>query len=475
VALTGQRPHGRLAPALSDSPRLVSDDGRDGVSLQPGELVEVLAAPEKTQAGPVVWRLRHHTGLVGSVSLQPDGLEWLAADADSEEVSEILWIAACSADNGTGHAQITFTRAPRNVYDGATVHLNANLALATHGESVQEVLGSGDPTESHQRFTLKKQPLTRYVLPGHVDPTSTLQVFVNRLAWTPTDTLVQLDAHSRAYSVQTDQDGTVEILFGDGTRGARLPPGTENVVATYRTGAGLAGEVRAGSLAQLMTRPLGVRSVTNPVAASGAAPAEAADLVRQRAPESLLHRNRIVSLPDYATFAAARADVAATDVRWLQVGHQRVLHVTVVPVPGSGLLVDDIAAAMRAAQATPVDVQVDLAVTVLFAATVKIMPNAARLVGDLVADVRAALLDVFSLSNRHLAQPVTASDIVRVVQAVAAVQMVDLVAFDYASAAPASPRPQLSAQSARVDRATGRIQPAQVLALDSDHLTVELA
>jgi putative hydrolase of the HAD superfamily len=30
----------------------------------------------------------------------------------------------------------------------------------------------------------------------------------------------------------SDDDGTVHILFGDGTRGARLPTGTGNVVAT---------------------------------------------------------------------------------------------------------------------------------------------------------------------------------------------------------------------------------------------------
>ncbi len=47
-----------------------------------------------------------------------------------------------------------------HAYVRSSVRLNANVAPATHGESVQEVLGSGDAALAHQRFILRKPPLT---------------------------------------------------------------------------------------------------------------------------------------------------------------------------------------------------------------------------------------------------------------------------------------------------------------------------
>src|SRR5205823_3274833 len=73
-----------------------------------------------------------------------------------------------------------------------------------------------------------------------------------------------------ALSTHGDDGGTTTVQFGDGNTGARLPMGRENVTATYRKGVGLPGLVKAGQLTLLMTRPLGVRGVTNPMPSSGA-------------------------------------------------------------------------------------------------------------------------------------------------------------------------------------------------------------
>ena len=58
-------------------------------------------------------------------------------------------------------------------------------------------------------------------------------------------------------------------MFGDGTRGARLPSGVNNLRATYRKGLGNDGNVAAEKLTQLITRPLGLKTVSNPLAAAG--------------------------------------------------------------------------------------------------------------------------------------------------------------------------------------------------------------
>jgi hypothetical protein len=48
-----------------------------------------------------------------------------------------------------------------------------------------------------------------------------------------------LDARSQNYSIRIDDDGKTSAVFGDGEP-ARLPTGSENVTATYRSGIGLA-------------------------------------------------------------------------------------------------------------------------------------------------------------------------------------------------------------------------------------------
>ena len=112
------------------------------------------------------------------------------------------------------------------------------------------------------------------------------------------------------YITRTDDTGQTTIQFGDGVMGARLPTGQDNVRATYRKGLGLAGTVQPEQLSLLMTRPLGVKAVTNPHAASGAADPESPEEIRRNAPLTVLTLERAVSLQDYEDFARTFAGIA---------------------------------------------------------------------------------------------------------------------------------------------------------------------
>jgi len=83
---------------------------------------------------------------------------------------------------------------------------------------------------------------------------NTLQVRINGVLWDETSTLFGQSAGSTVYIVRIEDDGRTSLAFGDGKSGSRLPTGMENVVAGYRSGIGLAGEVSAGSLSLLQTR-----------------------------------------------------------------------------------------------------------------------------------------------------------------------------------------------------------------------------
>src|SRR5207244_13198425 len=59
-----------------------------------------------------------------------------------------------------------------------------SLVAVTRGESVAEILGSGDAAQSFQRFRLKKSPLTYVAAPGSATGRrSTLAVRVDGVLW----------------------------------------------------------------------------------------------------------------------------------------------------------------------------------------------------------------------------------------------------------------------------------------------------
>ena len=87
-----------------------------------------------------------------------------------------------------------------------------------------------------------------------------------------------------------------------GCRAAR-----NNVRAKYRKGIGVEGLVKSGQLSMLLSRPLGVKGVTNPLAAGGAQDPEQLGDARANAPLKVLTLDRVVSLRDYENFARAFA------------------------------------------------------------------------------------------------------------------------------------------------------------------------
>ena len=165
------------------------------------------------------------------------------------------------------------------------MRINANVAAATHGESVQELLGSGDATIPYQAFTLRQPPLTYVSADTPSGSASTLKVYVNDVLWQEAPFFYGRGANERIYILRRDDDGRTTVQFGDGINGARLPTGQNNVRAEYRKGSGLGGLVEAGQLSQLLSRPLGLKEVINPEAAEGAEdPSRAMTRARMRRP-----------------------------------------------------------------------------------------------------------------------------------------------------------------------------------------------
>ena len=385
-------------------------------------------------------------------------------------MSEVLIISAISYQGNT--TVLTFANAIQNTYQLATVTLNANVARATHGETTKEVLGSGDASQSRQNFVLKRPPLTYVPAATPSGAASTLEVRVNNLLWEESDSLYGLSSTDANYIVRREDDGTTSVTFGDSA--ARLPTGTENVTATYRSGIGPDGEVDAGTLTLLQSKPLGVRSVVNAVAATGSAGPENIDDARGNAPLRVLTLDRIVSLEDYEDFARSFSGIGKASAIAVWAGQMRLVHLTVgaasgQPVDPSSLLYNYLSSGIDAARDPVQIVRIDSFLLLQFnvTAAIKIAPR--YVAGDVIAAVTAALEEAFSFPKRDFAQPVSAAEVMLTMQNVDGVVASDLSQL-YGSDDPAGPSQiepaaYLLAQPAHWDGS--QIVPAQLLLINN--------
>ena len=211
------------------------------------------------------------------------------------------------------------------------------MALASHGETVAQILGAGDASKPFQRFELKRLPLTYRSAANETGADSELTVRVGDVAWTERSTLFGAASGERAYTVAPDAQGRLWLQFGDGQRGARLPSGVNNVRASYRQGIGQAGNVAAGQLTQLLSRPLGLKSVANPLPAQGGTDAEPAEWARRSMPLGTRTLGRAVSLLDYEDFALAFTGIAKAQAQVLHLPAGNTIAITVAGQDGAAV------------------------------------------------------------------------------------------------------------------------------------------
>ena len=347
-------------------------------------------------------------------------------------------------------------------YARASVKVFGNVVLATQGETRGEVLGSGDATQTLQRFSLKKPPLTYVPAPTASGIASTLEVRVNDILWRESPTLAGLSSRDRRYVVRAADDGTVSVIFGNGERGARLPTGAENVKAVYRSGIGRAGNVQAGQISLLATRPLGVKEVLNPLPATGGADPDTRDQVRRNAPESVTALDRLVSVSDYADFARSFAGIGkAAARRGRRAGRPQVV-VTIagqenVPIARDSALFTSLTQAVQDLGDPALPVEIDVASVAFLFIRAKVRIGADRLWETVVRDIRTSLLDTFSFDRSDLGQGVFSSEVIAALQNVDGVEMVDLDAL--AGISPADVATEEDLREKLTDLAAGTVRP----------------
>jgi predicted phage baseplate assembly protein len=349
-------------------------------------------------------------------------------------ISGVLQTVDLTLAGDTVHTTLSLAKPLAYTYKRSTVGLYGNVVKATHGETRSEVLGGGNAGPL-QSFVLKQPPLT-YVSAASVDGiASTLQVRVNEVLWHEAKGLAGLGPKDRAYLTRTDDAGKTTVIFGTGAQGLRPPTGLENIAAVYRNGIGQPGNVKAGQITLLASKPLGVKAVVNPLRASGGADKDTRDQARWNAPLATLSLDRLVSVQDYADFARTFGGVGKASATKLTDGVRQLVELTIagvndIPIDRSSDLYANIVQALRTYgdPFQPLRVDIRELLLLVLSAKVKVLPD--YLWVNVKPKVQAALLDAFGFQRRELGQTIYLSEVIQTIQSVEGVAYVDVDVLD---------------------------------------------
>jgi predicted phage baseplate assembly protein len=393
--------------------------------------------------------------------------------ADGAIVSEAVVLDGLEVEQGI--PTLHLSRELQNAYVPASVAINANVARATHGETRAEPLGSGNGSIPFQRFSLKQTPLTFVSAPTASGASSTLEVRVNDILWTEVPSLVDAGNDERVYVTRRGDRGDVGVQFGDGITGSRLPTSVNNVAARYRVGTGLAGMLADHQISLLMSRPLGVKAVVNPLPTTGASDPESRDQARRNAPLTVLALDRIVSLQDYQDFSRAFAGIGKARAEPLAQGEHTLVHLTVGsaaggPVEATSELLANLRRAIDRSRDPLPDVHVASFEPVEFKVAAEVLVDSPTFIAEnVLSSVSAALRATFDFAHRDFAQPVAESEVIAAIQSVPGVVAVRLTAL-YLTTQAVGLNALLAARSARSITVAGKqvLEPAQLLTLAAD-------
>lgn len=258
--------------------------------------------------------------------------------------------------------------------------------------------------------------------------------------WSPQPDLLASDESACEFTVEAESDGSVRLRFGDDEHGQRPDPGTE-LVATYRVGNGVAGNVGAEAITHVVTTVGSVTKVSNPLPAAGGVDPESIDEVRRDAPHAFAVQERAVTQSDYAEVSqrSGRVQRAAATFRWTGSWHT----VFVTADRPAGQPVDepferDLRAWLERYRMAGYDLEVDAPTMVPLEIGLLVCVSRGHFRSDVLEAVRAVLGDgvlpdgrrgLFHPDNLTFGEPVYLSSVYAAVHAVHGVESIDVHTF----------------------------------------------
>ena len=436
VAITGKRQKMMLNAGVSLT--FTPYDNSAPLTLNPGDTITMMQPPTVFDSHGNVPNWSSSTSNVTLVVADPSGRTGeitaalsqftlvLAANTDPvvQEFALVSSIALVSPPTSPlVHTCLVLQNPLLNCYDRTATTVNANVGLATAGTSVTELLGNGAAATPNQSFALKQTPLTYVQAATPTGSSSSLEVTANGAEWAAVQTLYDQPPTAQVYSTVNLPGGSATVQFGDGVEGATLPTGQNNIIANYRVGIGAAGNVSAATITTLVDRPVGVKGVTNPMAATGGQDAQSVDDIRTNAPQTVLTLGRAVSITDYQNFAATFAGIAKAYALWIPNGVNRGVFLTVAAANGAALPPGNITLqyltqALLNYGNPNVQVFVQSFYETLFGLTASIAYDPRYDATAVQAAVMAELTSTYSFAARTFGQGVSGDEITALIQSV---------------------------------------------------------
>jgi hypothetical protein len=496
LALSGTRQRIAIAAGTSGL-SLALDEGGSAALAEGDELFMLAPADRLFGSTPVALGTEVFAALIGKASvrfrltlLDRDGrhgtlnakgneVRLAAPRKDDERVRQIAFIGsgdeAISHDRDRSHLKLQAPLA--HVFERAGLRINANVAPASHGETVEALLGDGNASVANQRFRLTQTPLTYVSANTPSGRASTLEVRINDVLWAEVPTLYSAAAEARRCETAEDEDAITTLQFGDGHEGARLPSGHSNVRVRYRKGLGVAGNLAAGKLTTLLSRPLGVSEAVNPTPTTGGEDAESLSRARSNAPLTVLTLDRAVSIADYANFARAFAGIDKAHALWIPAGPARGVFLSIAGIDGATVPENsDTYVFLREALGTYGDPLVPLRMVgyqdARFRCRLSVKVLADYSSEQVLAAVDSALRAHFSFAQRDFGRTVSVDEVSAVAQNVAGVLAVQVTRLYRQGQAPGVV-PRLFA-SLPVVTLSGLPQAAELLTLADAPIELEV-
>jgi hypothetical protein len=350
-------------------------------------------------------------------------------------VTQSVQQADTNGDGQPDHWKISFAPDLARSLMTASATLYGNVCASTHGQTIAgEVLGDGDASTTFQSFRLQKSPVTFVHQAGAPHGVAdTLQIQITGVIWKEVQEFFGHAATERIFMTSEDAKG-MTVQFSDGVTGSRLPTGRGNVVATYRQGIGLTGNVSAGGLRTLLDRPVGLKSVRNPGAAGGGTDPESLDQTRGNAPNTARTFGRIVSLEDFEDAAREFAGVAKAHASWAWSGEDQVVYLTVAGENGAlitGNTYDNLVADLNSRRDPNRSLTVRTYTPIFVTIAALVFVSADRVTDDVLTAVQSAVTNYFSFANRQFGEPVHLSNVYGVIQGVDGVVGADITTLQY--------------------------------------------
>jgi hypothetical protein len=302
------------------------------------------------------------------------------------------------------------------------------------GESALRPFDPSAPAAAAMRWTGKD-----------VVPQVRLQETTGR-KWNPQRDLLGSDSLAPEFVVETEDDGSATLRFGDDQHGRRPDQGT-TFRATYRIGNGARGNIGSGAIRHIVSKLAatnitdGFVSAVNYTPARGGSDPESTTDIRLKAPVAFRRQERAVTPADYEEVATRHRDVqrAAATFRWT--GSWYTVYITVDRKEGRPVdkpFREELARFIDRYRMAGYDLEIEAPhfVAIDLEIFVCVLPDYFR------ADVHRALLDAFSSRLRAdgkqgffhpdrftFGQPVYLSQLYDAAHEVTGVQSIEITSF----------------------------------------------